>query len=80
MRMRPLGRDLLDDLVRSGDLDPAIPPRVPTYTVQSLEVTWSDLNNPNSLTVVPKSATECRPYKCLLRGGTPESCGIAVQQ
>jgi hypothetical protein len=73
-----MGRDVLDDLVRSGDLDPAIPLRVPTYTMQALEVTWNDPNgDPAEMTIVDTTVGDCRPYKCLLRGGTPASCGIA---
>jgi hypothetical protein len=31
VRMRAMAHDVLDDLVRSGDLDPAIPPELPTF-------------------------------------------------
>src|SRR5581483_10274424 len=32
LRMRPIGFDVLSDLVRTGDLDPAIVGRMPTFT------------------------------------------------
>src|SRR6185436_16746829 len=35
LRMRPLDFDLLDDLVASGDLDPAIRAKAPTYDLAS---------------------------------------------
>lgn len=41
VRMRPLDFDLLDDLVRSGDLDPAILDRVPTYELASGTREWT---------------------------------------
>ena len=40
VRMRPVDFDLLDDLVGSGDLDPAIPPKVPTYDLASGTKEW----------------------------------------
>lgn len=41
VRMRPLDRELLDDLVASGDLDPAIPARVPTFDLASGTKEWT---------------------------------------
>lgn len=33
LRMRPMGRDVLGDLVESGHLDPAVMEQMPTFTV-----------------------------------------------
>lgn len=41
VRMRPLDFDLLDDLVSSGDLDPVILDRVPTYDLASGSKEWT---------------------------------------
>lgn len=41
VRMRPLDFDLLDDLVSSGDLDPQILDKVPTYDLASGTREWS---------------------------------------
>lgn len=41
VRMRPLDFDLLDDLVASGDLDPAIRDQIPTYDLASGTKEWT---------------------------------------
>lgn len=41
VRMRPLDFDLLDDLVASGDLDPAVLDKVPTYDIASGAKVWT---------------------------------------
>jgi hypothetical protein len=41
VRMRPLDFDLLDDLVRSGDLDPEVLAKVPTYDLASGTKEWT---------------------------------------
>lgn len=41
VRIRPLDFDLLDDLVKSGDLDPSIPAKVPTFDMASGTKEWS---------------------------------------
>ena len=42
MRVVPIGVDVLDDLVTSGDLDPAVEAKVPEYTVAGSSVTWTE--------------------------------------
>jgi hypothetical protein len=42
--VRAMGADVLDDLVKSGDLDPAIPPRVQTIEVLGGSVEWTRAN------------------------------------
>jgi hypothetical protein len=41
VRMRPLDFDLLDDLVSSGDLDPALLDKIPTYDLASGTREWT---------------------------------------
>lgn len=38
IRLRPMGMDVLESLVKSGDLDPSIPARMPTFDI--LEGEW----------------------------------------
>lgn len=41
VRMRAVGDDILDDLVASGDLDPSIKPRLPTFDMGGATLEWS---------------------------------------
>ncbi|MBX3209428.1 MAG: hypothetical protein KF764_30625 [Labilithrix sp.] len=41
VRMRPLDFDLLDDLVASGDLDPALLDKIPTWNLASATREWT---------------------------------------
>lgn len=41
VHVRPIGLDVLDDLVASGDLDPALRARFPTFTLGATEVVWT---------------------------------------
>ncbi len=41
VRMRPMDFDVLDDLVRTGDLDPAVLDRIPTYELASTVKEWT---------------------------------------
>lgn len=40
VRMRPMGLDVLDDLIASGDLDPAIRDEMPTFDLRSTQLEW----------------------------------------
>lgn len=40
VRMRPIGLDTIDDLIDSGDLDPVIRERMPTFTLGSTRIEW----------------------------------------
>jgi len=65
LRMRPMGLDVLQDLVASGDLDPALLAEVPTFTLHGAAVEWT----PESPTLRPlwPDALECpQAYVCLL--------------
>ena len=41
LRMRALGRDLLENLVASGDLDAALLEHVPTFTLHGASAEWT---------------------------------------
>ena len=41
VRIRPIGRDVLDILVASGDLDPSVRDALPTFTLGGSAVTWT---------------------------------------
>jgi hypothetical protein len=40
VRMRPIGLDVLDDLIDSGNLDPSVRGRVPTFTLHGAALEW----------------------------------------
>lgn len=40
VRMRPMGLDVLDDLIGTGDLDPAIRDEMPTFDLRSTVLEW----------------------------------------
>jgi len=65
--------------VRSGDLDPSIPARMPTFTVRRFTVDWPNPGtNPEDFMLVDTTDKDCKRYKCLLSpGATPASCGLA---
>ncbi len=41
IRIRSMGLDLLDDLIASGDLDPAIRDQIPTFTLGTTQLNWT---------------------------------------
>lgn len=41
VRLRPIGLDMIDDLITSGDLDPAIRDAVPTFDLGSTLLDWT---------------------------------------
>ncbi|MDB4985796.1 MAG: cytochrome c family protein [Myxococcaceae bacterium] len=66
LRMRPGGLDVLKDLVASGDLDAAVLPQMPTFSLQGASVTWRP--DDGSMTPLLLAAPECPDaYVCLLK-------------
>jgi hypothetical protein len=41
VHIRPIGLEVLDSLVDSGDLDPAVRDAMPTFTLEGASVTWT---------------------------------------
>jgi len=74
LRMRPIGLDVLQDLVDSGDLDPAIMAEMPTFTFGA-QLEWTPKEGVMR-TVSASPKTDCRTYRCLLDPSSP-SCAKA---
>lgn len=64
LRMRPIGQDVLDDLVRSGDLDPALAEAMPTFTFPA-QLEWTP-DDGVMKTVAAEGHADCETYRCLL--------------
>lgn len=73
LRMRPMGRDVLQDLVDSGDLDPSLMDAMPTHELRGTYTEWSlEEDGPDALIEGAQGpGPDCREYRCLL---DPESC------
>jgi hypothetical protein len=62
--MRPIGQDVLQDLVASGDLDPAIAAQMPTFTFGT-QIEWRPSDGMmKSIAGTPRS--DCQTYSCML--------------
>lgn len=71
MRMRPIGLDVLRELVKSGDLDQAVLAEMPTFTLHGAAVEWrpeDGIMQP----LWPDSLSCPNDYRCLLE---PEASG-----
>jgi hypothetical protein len=73
LRMRPMGMDVLNDLVASKHLDAALLAEVPTYTVHDAEIVW-DSSSVDDLRIIDHTERDCESYKCMLDPDSP-SCG-----
>jgi hypothetical protein len=69
LRIRPIGLDVLQDLVDSGDLDPAIVAQMPTLTFGA-QIEWTP-GRGLMKTVSASRKADCTTYRCLL---DPQSC------
>lgn len=56
LRMQPIGRDVLIDLVRSGELDPSVVDSMPTFTLHGASVEWRP-NEPAPRSLLPDDLT-----------------------
>ncbi|MFI5306631.1 MAG: multiheme c-type cytochrome [Polyangiales bacterium] len=68
LRMRPIGMDVLQDLVDSGDLDPAIVAQMPTLTF-SAQIDWTPESGVRK-TISATPTADCSTYRCLLDPGS----------
>jgi len=64
LRMRPIGMDVLQDLVQSGDLDAAVLREMPTLTFGA-QLEWTQADG-FMKTVSAQVKTDCDRYRCLL--------------
>jgi len=62
VRLVPVGLDVLDDLVTSGDLDPALRAKMPSYTLAGTELTWT------AATATIKYLEDGLPVTCVSKG------------
>lgn len=66
LRIRPVGLDVLQDLVQTGHLNAALLPSMPTFTVYSAVAEWKPgSSNPNDFTLTTTSQPDCDRYRCL---------------
>ncbi|HVW24255.1 MAG TPA: multiheme c-type cytochrome [Polyangiaceae bacterium] len=71
LRVRPIGLDVLQDLVDSGDLDPAILKQMPTFTFGT-QIEWTKergLMKPVDATI---ARADCVKHRCLLDPGSKD--------
>ena len=71
LRMRPMGLDVLQDLVDSGDLDRAVMAEMPTFTFGT-QLEWKREDGVNKPIVAQPKAADCTSYRCLLDPDAPE--------
>jgi Cytochrome c554 and c-prime len=65
LRMRAIGLDVLQDLVASGDLDPAIVAQMPTFDLGA-QIEWTPDNGTLKAVSASNAKTDCATYRCLL--------------
>ncbi|MET0344102.1 MAG: multiheme c-type cytochrome [Polyangiales bacterium] len=70
LRMRPVGLDTLQDLVASGDLDPAVVAKMPTFTFGA-QIEWTPADGVLN-TISSKLTSDCVSYRCMLDPDAPE--------
>lgn len=69
VHIRPVGHDVVDDLITSGDLDPAFRDVLPTHTVLGTITTWRKEDGFDRCVSTPRASPVVCPdaYQCLLR-------------
>jgi hypothetical protein len=65
LRVRPIGLDVLQDLVDSGDLDPAFLTKMPTFTFGA-QIEWTPEKGVMKTVSSGKAKSDCSTYRCLL--------------
>lgn len=70
LRMRAVGRDVLEDLVRSGDLEASMMDAMPTFTLHGASVEYRPEDG-SVLSLLPEDLECPDSYRCLL---DPEGC------
>ena len=73
VRIRPMGLEILDDLIESGDLDPAIRDQMPTFDLGGSVLEWNPDDAREQLTLLGLEATCVPPY--LPQGSTDPLSG-----
>jgi hypothetical protein len=62
VRLVPVGLDVLDDLIQSGDLDPAVKARMPSYVLGGTDLEWTA----EAATI--KYVEQGQPVLCVTKG------------
>jgi hypothetical protein len=65
LRVRPIGLDVLQDLVASGDLDPAFVPEMQTLDFGA-QLEWTRESGVMKSVYVNQAGSDCSTYRCLL--------------
>jgi hypothetical protein len=70
LRMRPMGMDVLDDLIASGHLDAGVKAEMPTFTVTEREATF----DAKTRTWIIRDLTnsDCSEFVCMLNPASPD--------
>jgi hypothetical protein len=74
-----MGIDVLQDLVDSGDLDPALIAQMPTFTLYGTDVEWKFADGFGTILgpKPPPDSIDCpNSYRCLLRP-KDDQCAMA---
>jgi hypothetical protein len=66
LRMRPMGLDVLQDLVDSGDLDASVLSQMQTFTLADATLEWKRSSGSMQAMMAPTSHAPCKQYQCLL--------------
>jgi Cytochrome c554 and c-prime len=77
LRMRPIGVDVLQDLVDSGDLDPAVVAQMPTLTFGA-QIEWTP-DRGVMKTISADQKADCSKYRCLLDPGSQDCAGVRTE-
>jgi hypothetical protein len=75
LRMRPIGMDVLQDLVATGDLDPSLLAQVPTFTMGGTEVEWTPDQGYQPISPKADSLNCPNSYLCALHPGSDYCAG-----
>jgi hypothetical protein len=70
LRMRPIGMDVLHDLVESGDLDAKIADEMPTFTFGA-RIEWTPENGTMKSIAAQLTPADCNTYRCELDPNAP---------
>ncbi|MCA9537436.1 MAG: hypothetical protein KC620_01030 [Myxococcales bacterium] len=61
VRMRPMGLEVLDELIESGDLDPAVRAAMPTFDLALATLTWTAATAEPRITALANREALCVP-------------------
>jgi hypothetical protein len=68
LRIRPIGMDVLQDLVDSGDLEASVLQEMPTFSFGA-QLEWTQADGFMN-TISAKATTDCESYRCMLDANT----------